>query len=369
MIGIAIDQKEVVSILSRLEYRVEVKQGVYTVTVPSFRLTNEKVTPADIVEEIARSYGYNAIIPQPVSIPSRAHGNKRHMIINEIKNFSAFGMSLHELNSYAFFDETFIEKISYKPAKTLTIANPVSQNWTTLNDSLIPHLLKAVHDNSFDHAHINFFEVAPIWIFENDTWTEQLTYAALWYDQTGNHSFYDGKACVINLLNLYGITVEWKQVTDDTFWFEPYCSTTLVHQGKTVGRAGIINAQIHPHITKHLQSSLFCVEFSLDWYIQSTKKIKYSPVSCYQTVHRDLSIFINNAITFDTLKNEIILLSTLIEKIEVIEFLEKEEWKDQRAITSRITFVDHTKTLTKEIIDQAMDAIKAKVKAYGATIR
>lgn len=369
MIGIAIDQKEVISILTKLEFQVQTNQKNYLITIPSFRATNQHMSEADIIEEIARHYGYNNIRPKAISIPSAPRVNKKTSITSVVKNFSAFSLSLHELNSYAFFDETFIEKIGYKPTQTVSIQNPISENWKNLNTSLIPHLLKAIHDNCFDHSEINFFEIAPIWIMNNQHWSEQLTYAAAWYDQTGKKDFYDYKEYVNALFNLYGITIEWQQQVNNSPWFEPYQSASLIYKEQNIGYAGILNKSIHTHISKHLQSTLFCVEFSFDWYIKAQQPIIYSPVSCYQKVHRDLSIFIHKSTKFDTIKSSLTFISNLIEKIDLIEFLEKDDWKDQRALTIRITFVDKTKTLTKEIIDNTMNLIQENVKSNGATIR
>ncbi len=369
MIGTVIDQNKVISILKKLEFQVQIQEKNYVITVPSFRATNQHISVADIIEEIARNYGYNNIMPEAISIPSIPRVNKKINTLSVVKNFSAFSLSLHELNSYAFFDEAFIEKIGYKPTETISIKNPVSENWKNLNNSLIPHLLKGIHDNCFDHSQINFFEIAPIWIINNGKLSEQLTYAAAWYDQTGKKDFYDCKEHVNALFNLYGITVEWQQQVHSSPWFEPYQSASLIYEEQNIGYAGMLNKLIHTHISKYSQSTLFCVEFSFDWYVKAHQSIIYSPVSCYQKVHRDLSVFIHKSTQFNTIKNNLTSVSNLIEKIDLIEFLEKDEWKEQRALTIRISFVDKTKTLTKEVIDHAMDLIKEKVESNGATIR
>jgi len=370
MIGMNISEKFIITTLQKLGYTVTAQNNEYTITIPSFRINSERITDADIIEEIARIYGYNTIIPTPAFIKSHSQINKTRKIIKTIKDFSALSLKLNELNNYAFFDQSFINQLSFTPEKTLSIENPVSENWKFLNNSHFPHLLKAISDNAIEYTQLGFFEITPLWINRNNEWIEEMYYSASWYDQSGKRSFYEGKADLEEIFKLHGITVTWEKiVNEDLFWFEPYQSADLIHNNILIGHAGLLNNTLYPSITKYPKSSIFLATFSCNWYIKNIKKVQYNPIGRYQRVHRDKSLFVPLTITFEVLKNSLISLSPLIESIELIEFLEKPEWKEHRALTLRISLRDKTKTLNKDAIDQLVNEIDTTLLSHNITIR
>ena len=147
----------VIKILTNLGFGVALGEGdSYEITVPTFRSSKDVTMKEDIVEEIARFVGYESIphvLPSKQCSPSNLTAVYR---IRRMKSFLAHVGQMRELCNYALYDESFIELMRWNPKQELEVQFPVSENMRRPVNSLVPHLLKAVHDNAQEHHRLTF---------------------------------------------------------------------------------------------------------------------------------------------------------------------------------------------------------------------
>jgi phenylalanyl-tRNA synthetase beta chain len=366
-LGVSLEPTFVISLLKKLGFGVYHNHGHYTITVPTYRGTKDITRKEDIVEEVGRFYGYTNI---PAVLPTRkmnAFDLHAVMRMRTIKKVMAYGLSLKEVWHYAFFDEEFLHTLGWKPQKGTQVQSPVSENWQQLVTTLIPGLLKVVGENAVDHEQLGFFEWGRVWHTASDTITEKQMLAGCWFGKSGV-DFYEAKARLAALWDALGLTIQWKQFAQPPYpWFAPYQTAQLLYKDTLIGIAG----KMHPSYKNALiPGDCFLFELDGDFLLDYRAPIqKFQPLSKYQTVYRDISLLVPCAVTVEQLIERIAHVDPRIVQVELIDFFQKEEWKDQKSITLRYALNDPQKTFTSQEIDELYARIVADLKAVNAIIR
>ncbi|MBF0488133.1 MAG: phenylalanine--tRNA ligase subunit beta [Nitrospirae bacterium] len=188
-LGVQITGDEIEDILKRLDFKVERQTGDFIATPPSFRRDIE--LEADLIEEVARIYGYNNI---PSVMPEVALA-----INNESDKHRKLGELRHSLR-YAGFTETINYSFTTRedftlldiPAgderrKVVTVKNPLQKDFDILRTFLLPSLLRNLKYNiSFSAKEVNIYEISTVF-FEtgNGFPAERLKLAVLSYSSGG----------------------------------------------------------------------------------------------------------------------------------------------------------------------------------------
>jgi len=162
IIGIKIPENEILEILSSLGFEREKKNVYY---IPSWR-QNDINTKEDLVEEVARIYGYNSLpnnlqpivyLKQPDEIESL------FKIQNKIK-YLLKHLGLNEVLNYSMISKSMIEMNGLKTENHLRLSNSISEEIEYLRTSLIPSLIKNIKDNSGKKEEIKLFEIAKAYM-------------------------------------------------------------------------------------------------------------------------------------------------------------------------------------------------------------
>ena len=352
------------------------KEG-YKLTIPTFRSTKDVRIKEDIVEEIGRFFGY-VNIPQELPLMQLSPSNVDWVYrVRSIKEMLAYALTMREINSYSFFDEDFLRELGWEPGPTASVQSPVSENWRRLVTSLVPGLLKAVQLNVADNDQLRFFEWARTWsTAQAGSWfsgktgnlIEKKVLAGILFDQRKAVDFYEAKEQLMILFQALNIDVAWERVDkSDCPWFLPYQTAYVTHKGDKIGIVG----KIHPgFMSKVSQGDAVLFELDGDFLLRyKAPTAKFIPASRYQAVGRDISMLIPVQLTADEIMKLIEKTDNKITSVALLDFFEKDEWKDQKSMTFRFIMQDHEKTLSKEEVDAVWDTIADKLKKLGATIR
>lgn len=371
-LGTKISSEQIRAILESLSCAVSmVEQGddnIYDVTVPTYRTTKDIAIPEDIVEEIARMYGFENIAYKRPTRLMKSFDISVDEKIRKIKQHCAFAMNMREVRDYLFYDESFLKRLSWYPSHAVAIKNPVSENWKVLVTSLIPHLIKNVELNCHTYEQVNLFEHNNIW--HEISATESVERKALAGIFFGNKekNFYDYKSELVNLFVSLDLPVVWvKSQGQIDPWFDQLQTADLMIDGVKIGRAGTLSATFIKGVVK---GNGFVFELSSDLMIAYPVKAKqYTPWSKYQAVSVDVSMLIDAEKSSDMIAAIIKKVDDLIVKVELVDFFEKESWGNQRSLTMRYTISDFTQTLTKDIIDSITEKVQQAVTMVGGQIR
>ncbi len=370
-LGIKIAPEFVQKTLEKLEFKVRhdayAKQLTYIITVPTFRGTKDITIPEDIVEEVGRFFGYDAI---PRTLPTRSMDYfdlNPIMRLRAIKQICSQDLGMRELYNYALFDESYLQTLEWQPKHTVTIKNPVSENWQRMVTTLIPGLLKAIDANKTDYGSMRFFEMARIWHFHNSI-SEKKSLAGIFFEQKRAVDFYEAKNMLMKLFDMLTIEITWQKVDKpDHPWFAPYQTAYILHKGNKVGIAGKANCAYFARIA---EGDAFMFELDADFLLsyESAPKI-FEAIAKYPGIHRDLSIFIPSEITAHEVQHAIKNISPLIALVSLIDYFEKADMPDKRSLTFHCLLQDPNKTLNSQEADLLWNKVVKSVEKLGATIR
>lgn len=159
-IGVAIKKQQAVKILTDLGFAVSEKNSILTVGVPSWREGDVSI-PQDIIEEVARMYGYHHI---PTALPSFTHHAFYHQESNpffweqKIKD-TLKDWGLTEVYTYSMVSEILLEG---PLTEAVTLANPLDSEHVHMRTTLTPSLLQVVGDNKA-RDEVAIFEIANVY--------------------------------------------------------------------------------------------------------------------------------------------------------------------------------------------------------------
>jgi len=367
LLGTSIPAEFVIKTLRALAFDVTEINGTYHITVPTFR-TKDISIEQDIVEEIGRFFGYQLI---PTCLPMRAMQPFDLSAVERkrrIKYFFAYSMQMHELYSYAFFDESFLNSVGWEPLNALRVQSAVSENWQRLVTTLMPNLFKAVQQELAVHGQVRFFEWARIWQAKGEQIVEQQTLSGIIADRNQTVDFYYVKNYLHEFFAMIGLDVSWVKVEQPTDpWYMPFQTARLMHQNVIIGTVG----KVHPQWYQKIASGDACI-FELDaGFLHSYQKVEtlLKPLSKYPHIERDMSMLVPRALTVDQLTSIIAMTNKKIIQVSLLDFFEKPEWQDQKSLTFRFVISEPEKTLTYQEADAVWEEVAANIKAVGGTIR
>jgi len=366
-LGVSLSPDFIVNTLDRLDFETQEKGGTYHILIPTFRATKDISIKEDIVEEVGRFFGYAHIPSQLPKLESKPSDVAPIMRLRSIKHFLAYGCVMRELYNYALYDESFLRTINWQPKKTLTVMDPVSENWQRLVTSLLPNLFKAIEHNAAEHDQLRFFEFGRIWdITQTDC--EQKKLAGIIFDKKNTVDFYQAKADIEKLFTLLRLPISWVKIdVPDKPWFAPYQTASLLYKEKNIGIAGKVNTTFLNGIT---EGDAFIFELDGDFLLQSPPTVeKYHPTSKYPEVLRDVSLFMPLESRVDDILKTLTHIDERIASVNLIDFFEKIEWHDKKALAFHFVLRDHYKTMTKDEVDMIWEKVLHALEKQGATIR
>ena len=161
--GIELGAKKIESILTRLGFVVKANGEKLVVTVPSFRATKDVSIPADLVEEVARIYGYDNILPKAVEGKVKpVQQEQEHIIEHEVKLLLAEKFALSEVHTYLWNDTLANKELNIKTKGHVKVLNSTVKDNDELRSELMPSLIKIVDENKNATNEAGVFEIARV---------------------------------------------------------------------------------------------------------------------------------------------------------------------------------------------------------------
>lgn len=160
-LGLTLDKDQIAEILLSLGCQVHTAKGVLTVTPPTFR--PDIAIAADVVEEIARIYGYHRLpskimdTPIPLNKPADVDFN----LESKIKHFLSH-IGWQEVYTYSLVSEDLALASGFELAKHLKLQNPLTDDRVYLRRSLLPSLREVIHNNPLAKQ-VSVYELANVY--------------------------------------------------------------------------------------------------------------------------------------------------------------------------------------------------------------
>lgn len=377
-IGIDLDKQNFVKDnLEPLGFKIEkkninFKNESYDITVPHFRSSKDVLIPEDIVEEVARCYGFDKIEEKIPALRKSESSIEALLSLRALKKHLSFGMGMIEQWNYPMFDEDTLKQINFKPVGTVNILNPVSQNAYRMATTLIPGLLKNVKDNLFGFDQLKFFESARVWEKLNQAKVEEKkVVSGLIYSKQGKFNFYDGKEIVDSIYNLTKCSnFQWGKINQCFSWMNKSQTAEIKLSGQKIGFAGMINEETINNLGLLKNSSIFVFEIDQEKIIKNNWKERIlNPINKFQNSYFDLSILVSKKLEFEKIKTEILKSDSLINKVELIDKFEKNKNDSNWSLALRVWLENKENNLSKTEIDFATKKIISLAENLGAQVR
>ncbi len=159
-LGREMPKAQVREILESLEFGVsENVDGVFTVTVPTWRATKDVSMKDDLVEEVGRIIGYDSIVPVAPAVltvvpPANLERRYQHEVRAEL---AALGFT--EVYNYSFVSEEQARDFGFAQAEHVAVTNPIASDQSLLRTSLLPGIRKNIAENSRHFDAFRLFEI------------------------------------------------------------------------------------------------------------------------------------------------------------------------------------------------------------------
>lgn len=382
-LGTNISNEEVADIFTKLAFTFENIDDNFTVNIPTRRL-DIKIFE-DVVEEVARIYGYDNIpytLPANASKPGRL--SSEQLLKRRLKKYlESVGMT--EAITYTLIDkqqtETLLSPdVRAEDYKAISLSMPMSEDHQYLRLSHLPELLnRLTHNVARKQADLALYEAGSIFLskeekIENQPHEQLRLSGSLtgkwvnhkWQNEVKEVDFYLVKGIIEGLSEYLNVPFEFKQAVIEDM--HPGRAATIYLDDKLIGFMG----QIHPNLAKKQDlKETFVFDLNLEFILgMDRKELLYTPIPKYPSMIRDVAFVVKNdtqaADIAETIKQ---VGQPLVKKVEAFDvYVGPGIEDDEKSIAFNLHYQDLEKTLTDKEVDasfkEIIEAVKEVHKAY-----
>jgi phenylalanyl-tRNA synthetase beta chain len=188
-IGMPITDDQVCRILGSLGFGCRVEADLFRVVIPPHRSVRDISIPRDIVEEVARIYGYDNITPAMPDIQMRPYVfNRERQKQHKIRRLLSQAKGFVEVHTYGWYDENWLKRIGYNPEETFWLANPAAENSVRMRRNLLPNLFSLVETNAVHRDSFSLYEMGNVFFPGSDECRQSMHIGGLAYqsEKQGN---------------------------------------------------------------------------------------------------------------------------------------------------------------------------------------
>lgn len=362
-IGIELSPKEIKEILENLEFKVE-EGDLMKVTVPSFRATKDINIEDDLIEEIARIYGYDNIQASIPSLPAKLPSeNTERLKKHRARELFSYGLGFDEVYNYSFYGKSELSNSLMTEEAHVKLLNYLSADQTHMRTSLIPNLLKNLQHNIKYQDEFSIYEIGRSYKEIGDFMPleEKQIAGAILIKGNQEKVFYEAKGSIEAFLKKFTLkNIEAKKGIDSTPYAHPNQALTYIDQNaQTIAK--VFN--IHPLVSKNhgldkYSIALFEINFTEAMKLKPEEE-KYKSIPKFPSIIMDISVVIDKNKEIAEIQKAIEKADPkLILKIELFDVYKGENVeKNKKAVAFKITLQTPTRTLT----DQDMSAVQLKI--------
>ena len=385
-LGKSIPNEEIAGKLGLLGFEVSFSGTAMHIVVPSWRATGDVAIKADIMEEVARMYGYENFEPTPIVTSFEGAINQLDMdLVRRIKEYLAFRCGMQEVFTYPWMNDEFVNAILQNTDGVLRLANPPAPNEGYIRSSLLPNLCHAAVKNERYFNEFAIFEEAQVFKNEscNSVYDEReklplqrrnIAGALAGDDSDVTGLFRRAKGILENMprmTHMEGLqfTRDEKPVwADDTVWLN------VCLEGERVGNLALLSKKASIAVG---MKKLAVVFFELD--VDALKPLRsrtnsFEHLAEYPMIDYDISVLFDVNVKWEEIRK------TILKKKNNESFLQDAHFVDEykgaqipegkKSVMVRLTIGSAEKTLKSEEIEAcANSVIKQLAKELGGELR
>ncbi len=376
-LGKVLSRKEIEKVLKPLGYEIEYKNNIYHVTTPVWRSTGDVSLKDDVMGDIARLLSYENFEPKPLTI-SIEHAVQQNNVLLErrLREYLAFRCGFNEIYTYPWIDEKYIKAAKIDITNSIRLATPPAPELASLRKSLIPGMLEAISKNLRYFDSFKMFEMAQI--FEKGEYHESCKEETLPVHKkylTGcivgkdaKEIFYEIKGVVESMPSYCHMDSFTFQQIEKPTWADINAYLNILVNNEIIGSIGLLSVSAMTD-SKIKRTNVALFELNTEKFIPfSSRTNKFRQLPQLPLVEKDLSILVDNNITWQDISN------TIKSKVKELEFIEEYRGSQipegKKSIMLRVKIGNDKSTMTSEEINKIMNIIINSLnKKCGAELR
>ncbi len=396
--GVPETKSEIDSILKKLSFKIEGNK----VKVPYFRATKDVSIPADLVEEVGRSIGYDRV-PEIAPLISTVGSTKAPQLKIELQVLNALeAMGFSEVFNYTFSSRENLEKLGYSTDDTIDLLNSVDQNLSAVRTTLIPGMLEVGKKNLKNTEKFSVFEIGRAYhsidnSSDGDKVQEPLERRLLATltvspKQSGSindsmtesgFEFYSAVETVKRICTLLkspdveivAIENSDSKTSAANFlkcksWMHPFRAATVKVAGLACGHI----AQVRPSIVDKKNSIWIVTEIDLQAVAATAKEINlFKQIPKFPHSFFEISVLVDANTYYEDVKSKIVSKikdsSNLISLKPISVYSGSNIADGKKSISLQLVFGDPDRTLSSAELDLLRNDVMAAVERAGYSLR
>ncbi|GAA0710336.1 phenylalanine--tRNA ligase subunit beta [Paraclostridium ghonii] len=364
LLGVNVSMEQFINILENLEFKCNlVSSDKLELEVPSFRLDISE--DADILEEIARIYGYENI-PSATLEGNATAGVKtdNQKFVDDIKS-NSIAVGLNEILTYSFVSPKGVDKINLaendERREFVKIINPLGEETSVMRTTLIPNMLDVISTNlSHKVEEVYAFECGNTFRPQDGLPVEGKKLSIGMYGKEVD--FFSLKGAVETILknvgfNGYEVEPETKNLT-----FHPGRCAKLVYNNICIGTFG----ELHPDVLENydLNQRVYIAEIDIDSVFENLNNFKvYNPLPKYPATTRDIALLVKDEVFVKQIEDIIKANGAdILESYQLFDVYKGAQIEEgHKSIAYSITYRSKDKTLTDEDVAKVHDKIVSEL--------
>lgn len=379
-LGFVMADDEVLDILQRLGLeKISETDDSWTFKVPSYRF--DITIEADLLEELARVYGYNRLpttsLLMEVTLPEKTEVKQGVQVLQQ----QLLARDYQEAISYSFV-EPELQKLFTPDLEAVALQNPISADMAVMRTSLWPGLVQVLrHNINRQQQRVRLFETGLRFMpygAELDGLQQQPVVAGLLYGNRNEESwlasgekvdFYDIKGDVESLLLTTGQADAFSFVSASHPALHPGQTASIVYAGEVVGIIGALHPQLQQQLD--IPNTVYLFEI-MQGSVTDVRLPNFSPLSRFPEVRRDLAVIVDQEISVAELQSQALKAAgEALIKLKVFDvYIGKGIDSHRKSVALGLTFQHLSRTLTdNEINDAIHRVIEALKMNFNAELR
>ena len=380
LLGTALTMAEVEAIFAKLKFQTTVEGNEITVMVPTRR--GDITIPEDLVEEVARLYGYDNI---PKTLPNASgtvgtlspYQAKRRIVRRYLE-----GAGLYQAVTYALTSPTKATAFALEVKDTVKLSMPMSEERSVLRQSIVPQLLEVLKYNvARQNDTVALYETGTVFLHteENQLPEERehvagaltgLWHSQLWQGEKKALDFFVAKGILEGLFEKLGLTSQITFAAAKVDGMHPGRTASILLNGQYIGYVG----QVHPTVQQqHDIKETYVFELSLQALLNAeVAPLAYESIPRFPSISRDIALVVDSTTVAGDVQAVIVEAGgKLLKEVSIFDLYEGEHMEPgKKSLAFSLKYFDPAKTLTDEEVTKAhtkvLDAVKEKV---GAELR
>ncbi len=379
-LGRACDLTEAVSILSPLGFSVEEIDGSWHVSVPSFRATGDVSIEADVIEEIVRRVGFDAVKPSMPRVSMRdIKMNPIHELEMRSLEFFCLAERFHEVNSYIWYAQDWLKQLGMEAGDCIELRNPAAEGLHQLRRLMMPNMLAAVQRNRFYFSSFNLMDLGSVFELHSKG-DQEHRHLALVSARRGKK---EESVCLSHIKRAISqwawlrfgqqVTYTPAAVLAECPWENPHHTATISLGDTIVGRVSVIEPGTRRAMDEHLSAwSIACAEIRLSNLTSLTATVeKLGTIPDHPQIDMDFSILVPASSRYHEIAGQVADFDhDLLKQIRFVDSYEgKSVGEGNRSLTFRTVIGSQQRTLSEEDANGFQDAFEAYVTKLGFALR